>query len=104
MPSVKAEAKIEVKGGKRGVRVPSKVIVTVEKTIRGGRDLVREGRRRFSRAAIAGEKRVRREAGGEGVGWGQEECYVRVRLGCGMGSGRLTCGIGDRRSCEGGVT
>lgn len=71
---MKAEAKIEVKGPRKGIRVPSKVIVTVEKTIRGGRDLVREGRRRFSRAAIAGEKRVKRATreGGRQVGraWG----------------------------------
>ncbi|OBT69220.1 hypothetical protein VE03_01842 [Pseudogymnoascus sp. 23342-1-I1] len=59
MPDVKAKAEIKVQ--KKGrIRVPSTVIVTVEKTIRGGRDLVREGRRRFSRAAIAGEKRVKR--------------------------------------------
>ena len=60
VPKVKAEAKVEVKGGRKGFRVPSKVTKKVEVTIRGGRDLVREGRRRFSRAAVEGEKRVRK--------------------------------------------
>ncbi|KFY87682.1 hypothetical protein V498_07059 [Pseudogymnoascus sp. VKM F-4517 (FW-2822)] len=81
VPDVKAKAEIKVQKRASSLRVPSTVIVTVEKTIRGGRDLVREGRRRFSRAVIAGEKRVRRAtregSSEEGVGRGEEECFVR---------------------------
>ena len=62
MPEVKVK-------GKKGLRVPSKITKTVERMIRGGRDLVRGGRRRFARVAIAGEKKVKRvtKAGGRQV-------------------------------------
>ncbi|KFY74193.1 hypothetical protein V499_05753 [Pseudogymnoascus sp. VKM F-103] len=64
VPRVKAKGKVEGKlevGGpkKKGLRVPSQVVKGVEVTIRGGRDLVREGRRRFARAAQEGEKKVK---------------------------------------------
>ncbi|KFY39457.1 hypothetical protein V494_03972 [Pseudogymnoascus sp. VKM F-4513 (FW-928)] len=58
-PKVKAEGKVEIGRKKGGVRMPSQVTKTVERTIRGGRDVVRESRRRFSRAAIKGEKQVK---------------------------------------------
>ncbi|OBT71391.1 hypothetical protein VF21_09487 [Pseudogymnoascus sp. 05NY08] len=71
----KVEGKVEVKAvKKRGIRVPSQVVRGVEVTIRGGRDLVREGRRRFARVAQEGEKRVKSvsKAGGRQVkrAWG----------------------------------